>query len=315
METIHIFDEFQENNANLTKEQLHQKRTRLEPLVFDILKAKYGIILENHWKTHIVPTESDKSIIIVERRLHENLHFLIRNVAYFARDWCITIICSDVNLAYCKTILGHNSDNVRCIPLFKGVGTRDEGRNQYNELLKSPDFYERMACEHLFIVQTDSYLRKPIPDSIFQYDYVSAPFNWDRKHQGGGMSYRRRSAMIDICSRYNDATMIGEDYYISNGVDIMGYKKPNFKDALEYISESCFFEDAIGVHQWWTYFYPHDEKTNDDVYMNEIFDNYMRFEIIREMDHVPIESMLDVVSGGTKHLPKDNFSESLQHGV
>ena len=97
METIHIFDEFP---GKLTTEQRHQKRTRLEPLVFDILKQKYWTPIDIFWQTHKVPSEIDanKCIVIVERRIHENLAFLIRNVAYFAPTWAITIICSDINL-------------------------------------------------------------------------------------------------------------------------------------------------------------------------------------------------------------------------
>ena len=37
METFHLFDEYPETSEELTAERRHQKRMRLEPLIFDIL--------------------------------------------------------------------------------------------------------------------------------------------------------------------------------------------------------------------------------------------------------------------------------------
>ena len=56
METIHIFDEF---SGELTTEERHQKRTRLEPLIFDILKQKYWKPLDTFWQTHSIPSEAE----------------------------------------------------------------------------------------------------------------------------------------------------------------------------------------------------------------------------------------------------------------
>ena len=89
METIDIFDN--------TMNDHHTKRLRLEPLIFDILKIKYYTLFDTFWKENTIIRKTDRSIIIVERRIHENLAFILRNVFYYARDWAITIFCSDIN--------------------------------------------------------------------------------------------------------------------------------------------------------------------------------------------------------------------------
>ena len=62
METIHIFDEFPYESS---EKIIHAKRTRLEPLVFDILKRKYFRFLEEFWQKNSVVTNSNKSIVII----------------------------------------------------------------------------------------------------------------------------------------------------------------------------------------------------------------------------------------------------------
>jgi hypothetical protein len=254
METIHIFDEFPGLPSRLSHDKFIQKRTRLEPLVFDILKQKYWTPLDIFWQTHKVPTEAEanKCVVIVERRIHENLAFLIRNVAYFASTWAITIVCSDINLEYCKALI--MGKNIRLLPLWEGSPGRDEARSEYNTLLKSVTFYEKFASEHLCIVQTDSYFRKKVPDNILEYDYIGAPISWDYSMAIGGTSFRKRDSMIDICKNFKE-NIDGEDCFISKGIVELGYRMPHYSEGVTYIVESSLYYDPIAIHQWWTYFY------------------------------------------------------------
>lgn len=269
METIHIFDEFPYESS---QEQIHAKRTLLEPLVFDILKRKYFRFLEEFWQKNSVEINSNKSIIIIERRIHENLAFLLRNMFYFAPGWNITLICSDVNYKYLESICTNNKNNIRLLPLFNGSPNRDAARNEYNTLLKSVEFYESLPFDHLFIVQTDSYLRKHIDETMLDYDYVAAPFIWDNSSAGGGMSYRNKSAMIDICKNYKGDEE-GEDCFINSGIKSLGYTMPEFMKGIEYVGESCFFVDPMGVHQWWTYF------TTSFEHKDLIFHKYLELKV------------------------------------
>ena len=142
---------------------------------------------------------------------------------------------------------------MRLLPLWKGSPGRDDARLEYNSLLKSARFYEEFAAEYLCIFQTDCYFRKQIPDAIFNYDYIAAPFEWDETSAGGGLSFRKRDSMIDICRNFKQ-NIESEDCYICEGIKMLGYKMPYFLEGISFIAESCIYEDPIGVHQWWTFF-------------------------------------------------------------
>lgn len=253
METLHIYDEFLglEEGSDI----LHQKRMVLEPLLFDILKRKYGSILRTSFEKTSPPKDSKHCILIIERRIHPNLEFLLHNAAYFAPEWSICFVCSDSNLAYCKEIAKPHQDSIHFLPLFSGSPGRDRAREEYNRMLKSKTFYEQLPWETLWICQTDTYFRKPIPPSVFDYDFFAAPAGNDTSSMVGGMSFRKRDAMLRITEEYTtDAS--SEDMYISNGARSLGLKMPEFDKALELICESCLYEDSVAVHQWWTFFHP-----------------------------------------------------------
>jgi len=276
MDTIHIFDEFIDKDLNGSNPQiLHEKRTKIEPFIYDILKTKYYSIFDTFWKNNSIKKNTNKSIVIIERRIHPNLAFLIRNMFYYARDWSMTIICSDVNFSYLKTVLTNNSDNVILLPLFEGNPNRDIAINEYNNLLKSSYFYRLLPFEHLFIVQTDTYLRRKIDEDILNYDYVASFFAWDKTSCGGGMSYRKRSSMISICDKFKKEISI-EDCFINEGVKMLGYTIPDYKDGLNYICESCYSENPFGLHQWWTFY-----SIKSDPYLI-YFNKYLELEILKE---------------------------------
>ena len=45
----------------------------------------------SHWNDTVIPMESERAIVIVERRCHPNLEFCIKNAVYFARCFSLYI--------------------------------------------------------------------------------------------------------------------------------------------------------------------------------------------------------------------------------
>ena len=136
----------------------------------------------------------------------------------------------------------------------------------------SKEFYESIPYEHLLIVEMDSYLRKPLDESMFQYDYVASPYEWDKESAGGGISYRKKSVMLDICKNYKSNTLM-QDCFVLEGIKMLGYKMPKFLIGMKYFCESTFYDDPIGVHQWWTFF----EKK----YTEYVFHKYLELELLK----------------------------------
>ena len=255
-----MFDEYPNN----TDEARHERRMALEPRIYKLLNDKYYSILDDYYKSAVIPL-SKNAIVIIERRKHENFAFILRNAVYFARGWSIFVVCSDENLEFCRasatasavaSATASAKANITFMPIFKGSPDRDTARNEYNSLLKTAAFYESFpkCVKGIFIVEMDCYFLRNIPDYITRYDYVAAPYSWDKTSAGGGLSFRRIAAAIDICNRFPPDSIWAQDCYICNGMKTLGYNMPDFDTAYACIVESCLYEDPVGVHQWWTFF-------------------------------------------------------------
>ena len=266
IETIHMFDEFSHSPLTLTKELRHEKRIKLEPLIYGILQRKYGAFLKKFWDSYTVPL-SNKRIIIVERRIHPNLAFVLYNAAYYGDSWGITIICSDVNYEYCKSIVG-DKKTLAIIPWFTGIGTPEEGKQEYNQLLQSTAFYSLFGEDNLCLVETDCYFRRDIPDWVLDYDLVGCPYQWDEDFAGGGLSFRNRKAMIEICNTFPNK-LEAQDVYLWKGAQELQLRLPSFEKTGDQLTESIFSLNPFGVHQWWTFFFPKD-LPNAEVYFKEL---------------------------------------------
>ena len=232
-------------------------RAQLEPFVFDILKTKYGQTFQTFWNQTTLPKTSDKAVVFVERRSHPNLKFCLQNAAYFARGYTIHIVCSKANLEFVQHICGKQLANIHIYVQdnWTTIGTPEEGKRDYNALLKQTQFWEQFQEEHLILMETDSYLRRPIPDSIYAYDYVAARWPWKSMEPGGGgLTYRKKSMMLHLCSVSNikDNTDM-QDIFVSNGVEKHHYTTPSLEDSAMYFGECLVDDKNIGTHQWWTF--------------------------------------------------------------
>ena len=263
---MEIFSDFSKKIGDMSPEERHTKRLVMEERIYTILKNKYLDYFRNWWLNYTVPKVSDKSIVIVERQIHPNLEFILYNAAYFACDWAITIVCSDINIDYIRSLLGPNIDSVQLIQMFEGNPEPAVGKREYNYLLQRCEFYEALPSENLLIMEMDTYLRKKLPSEILKYDYVAAPYGWDINTSGGGLSFRKRSVMLDICSKYNKR-LHAQDIYALNGIIALGYSMPPFEEGVTYFCESCLHEDPVGFHQWWTFFSITEQE--DDYFYNQ----------------------------------------------
>jgi hypothetical protein len=247
-----VFQSIDMDSFETEEEYLQQKRSILDSFVFDSLKKLYSPYLKEQWNTKAIPYISDKAIVIVERRCHPNLEFILHNVAHFAPGYSIHIFCSDVNLPYVKLICGLQVDNIHIHSIFDTIGTPEEGKTKYNSILKTAEFWNFFKEEHILTIETDSYLLQHIPESIYEYDYVASGWPWLASEPGGGgLSYRKCSIMKKICEL--DKSLIdspAQDWFASNGIKILGGKYSH-----NFFTECNILENAIGTHQWWTYYH------------------------------------------------------------
>jgi hypothetical protein len=232
----------------------HQYRFQIESLLFQVLESKYMNKLTDYWNETDIPLESEKAIVFVERRCHPNLEFCIKNAVYFARGYSLYIFCSEANRPFVEHICGSQKDSIHIIPIFKTIGTPQEGKDVYNKLLKDESFWKSILSEDCLMMETDTYLRGPLPDSITQYDYVASKWPWlPNEPGGGGLSFRKRSMMIQLCQDETLQSIQMQDSFVSDGVKKYGYTTPSDEDSKEYFTECELNLNVCGVHQWWTF--------------------------------------------------------------
>lgn len=244
------------NTSFPTELDLHSySRNTVDPFIYTLLKQKYGSVLQTHWDTCTIPKQSDRAIVIVERRCHPNLKFCLQNAAYFAPGFSIHVVCSKANENFVQHICGLQKNFVHIHPIFKDISTSSQGYLEYNELLKTTTFYDFFKEEYLLFMETDCYFLKKIPQSIFQYDYVASKWAWAKEDPGGGgISLRKRLIMKEICTKCLEDNKIGipQDCFINTAIKKLNYKFPE-EDKNVFFTESCFSYFVIGTHQWWTF--------------------------------------------------------------
>lgn len=235
-------------------ESLDKYRCDLEPYIWQYFMFNYGPKLDEFWNKHEFSIKSKYAWVIIERRCHPNLWFLLRNIAWAAPTFSLYIFCSDENIEFIKALLGKKAKNVHIISWFSGFVSREEGKNQYNLSLKLPKLYEIIDAEYLISVQTDTYLRHKIPETIFVDDYYGCPWFWKRDTPGGGgITIRKIKSMIDLCNKTYDLGMENEDSWIGNKIIEFGYTFPPLEIRENIFSENYPVPDPIGVHQFWTF--------------------------------------------------------------
>jgi hypothetical protein len=235
-------------------EILHACRIQLDPFIYAALKDLYGRQLKEYWQSSTIPHTSDKAICIVERRCHPNLEFCLHNAAYFARGFALHIFCSTANREFIETICGCQP-NIHLHEVFEHIGTPEQGRYEYNELLKSSYFWNMLQEEHIITIETDTYFLDFIPESIYAYDYVASRWPWALEEPGGGgLSYRKKSIMKQIIQSniVNNTEHPMQDTYVAAGMKLLNAKIPDEKNSYKYFIEASASNHACGVHQWWS---------------------------------------------------------------
>ena len=118
----------------------------------------------------------------------------------------------------------------------------------YNLLLTSKHFWETIQEENILIFQHDSeILRKGIED-FFQYDYVGAPWKFKYSGGNGGLSFRKRSAMIHVVENFECKEGVNEDVFFSNCLIACGKNIAPRKICSEFSCETIFNTGTFGAH-------------------------------------------------------------------
>jgi hypothetical protein len=149
-----------------------------------------------------------------------------------------------------EEVCGSQLGSIHIHPAYKHIGTTESGKREYNSLLKSYGFWASFSEDYLLCMETDSYLLRPIPACVYEYNYVASKWHWiPNQAGGGGISHRKRSFMLEVCSIESLQSVEMQDTFASQGLLQLGYPVLN----NDVFGETSIEYHTCGVHQWWTF--------------------------------------------------------------
>ena len=179
--------------------------------------------------------------------------------------------------------------------VYTDTGFHSTTRAEYNAYMKSHHFWkdDLKPYDYVLLFQTDTMLchdravTKVLLESFLEFDYIGAPWAksvWNKnsnehpanKPEGfpcaclkdrslprlyttvgnGGLSWRRRKAMVDVLDRFENSGPFNEDLYFACGVLAMpGLRLANESFASKFAIESMVSgtHSPFGVHKPWAY--------------------------------------------------------------
>lgn len=182
----------------------------------DTVDEKIRIVdtyLFQKWDTSIKRTlqRKHKLALIIEPRCHYRLRPTIVNVLHFlGEDWDLLFVGSNQSVNYVNLIL----PNLQHFSVTLNVDNLDP--HTYSSILMNPHFlsqYQNLFYEDIFVFQTDSFVFKPFPSSVFDQLYIGAPDfcnaspNSAHLIYNGGISFRKMSFMIHCLTHYSIAKL------------------------------------------------------------------------------------------------------------
>ncbi len=202
-----------------------------------------------------IPAESDRFIVTIEPRQHPHLEYVLRNVIHFlGPQWGLQIFSGRKNYEFVQDMVkGWGNAHVYRIE------TDDLSTIEYNQVKKSPGFWNLVKGERVLWVEPDCMLCHGDIDEFLEYDYVGAPWqprmavSLNCRVGNGGLSLRSTAAMREIANTCNtDKSVFGtEDVFFVVNMQLSKdrYRIPPVEVAKKFSVESVYYERPFGLHK------------------------------------------------------------------
>lgn len=188
-----------------------------------------------------------RAAVIIETRPQFLLPRVIRNVMCFlGPSWNLHLLCGPYAYGYLRDRLaGWQVGATRLSGDTSRFSIRD-----YNAILLSPEFWNRLREDKILIFQHDSLLADRTVEDFIDYDYVGAPCGrLDEQYiANGGLSLRTRQVMLACLARFDPEPDEPEDVYFTRAVRRLGASMPDFATACRFCVESVYLGHPFGVH-------------------------------------------------------------------
>lgn len=239
---------------------------------YSILKNKkydFSVLYTDYWKKEILGSDigtvehkkQSYTAIMIEPRQHPATRFVLQNfLENLDARWNFILYPGLDNDEWMKTIVKSFSVEDQNRITFRKVAVKNLTLEQYSSIMTNSQFIQTIPTEMYLVFQTDTMICKPYKDLIYEfmdYDYVGAPWHevprglWKTQVGNGGLSLRRKSAMLKIARTVPYSPGYAEDMYFSEGCDKLGMKKPTWEKAKEFAIETQSSSKSFGIHRAW----------------------------------------------------------------
>lgn len=253
--------------------QVYEKIAQLEPRMSWRYFCYRYLDHARFWSLPVVATRSENEAVFIETRWFPHAEFVVRAVIKnLGPNWMFTFVCSRENARLMKDIADSISKNIRVLTLDRSFTSV----NDYNDMLLSLDFWEKLNGDKILIVQEDSILFRPGIEMLLTYDYVGAP--WPPSITdvasgigNGGLSLRTRSIMTEILKKCDPNAFspspnvreymvqaglkrVPEDVFFARSMESLGVGKIPPREVASRFIEGIAPDrrsDVVGGHQFW----------------------------------------------------------------
>ena len=192
--------------------------------------------------------------VMVEPRLHPNLKPVIDNMLRnLTDDIPIQIFHSSLNENFLNENYKDFIENKRIILTLLKVNNLTIP--EYNKLLTSKYFWNRIDKEHILIFQTDSCLLRHINTFDFtpylEYGFIGAPCHRE-PWQNGGLSIRKKSLMLEAINTTSHVITYNEDKFFSLKKRKICNPAP-FNLGNAFSVEQHYHDNPLAIHKPWLY--------------------------------------------------------------
>jgi hypothetical protein len=178
---------------------------------------------------------------------------VIKNHLYFLNEnnssikWGLQVFHGIDNQEFIYDIL-KDIENVK----YVNTGVKDFTKIEYNQYIKSNDFWSLVEGEKILTFQLDTLLLRFGIDEFLKYDYIGAPWSKPKENRfigNGGLSLRTKDVMLEITKKHKEYEPRWEDIFFVKWLDEYNlHNLPDIETAMKFSTETLFHPDTFGLH-------------------------------------------------------------------
>ena len=212
------------------------------------------ILWANHSPTVFYPCIA----VIVENRTIDLLVTVVHNINYnIPSSWPIQIFHNKKNEQFIQS--SSLAPLISSGKIFLTLLDVSYDKNETNQLLTNPKFWQQVRGEKILFFQIDSIMCSNSPHKItdfLQYDYVGAPsppmnfpFSETIFVGNGGFSLRSRSKLLALIAHLSYDLAIAEDVWYGVNLHRVNGTVATFETAMRFAVEYVYYERPLAIHK------------------------------------------------------------------